>query len=132
MNQSALSIFIPLYMVITIAIGFWASKKIKTSADFTLAGRSLSTSIVGVTIFATWFGASQIMGNPANFIEGGVAVFLTHIFSGTVCLFFIAFFYVKKLYRMKIATVGDFIRLRFNKKLDSAISIILVFPSYIS
>ncbi len=73
MNQPALAIFIPLYMVITIAIGFWASKRIKTSSDFTLAGRSLSTSIVGVTIFATWFGASSIMGNPSHFIERGVA-----------------------------------------------------------
>ena len=126
MNQPALAIFIPMYMAITIAIGFWASKRIKTSSDFTLAGRSLSTSIVGVTIFATWFGASNIMGNPSHFIERGVAGFITNIFSGSLCLVFIGFFYVRKLYRMNIATVGDFIRIRFNKKLDLSISIILI------
>lgn len=130
MNHSALATFIPLYMVITIAIGIWASKKIKTSGDFILAGRSLSTSIVGVTIFATWFGASTIMGNPARFIEGGLAAFLSHIFASTLCLLFIGFFYAKKLYRMNIATVGDFIQIRFNKKLDMVISIILIFTYF--
>jgi SSS family solute:Na+ symporter len=118
--------FIPIYIIVTLAIGFWASKRIKTAKDFTLAGRSLSTSIVGVTIFATWFGASNIMGNPGHFIERGVAAFVTNIFSGSLCLAFIGFFYIKKLYRMNISTVGDFIRIRYNKQLDLAISTILI------
>lgn len=130
MNQPALAIFIPLYMLITIAIGIWASKKIKTSGDFTLAGRSLSMSIVGVTIFATWFGSSNIMGDPTHFIERGIAAFVTNIFAGSLCLVFIGFLYVRKLYRLNISTVGDFIRIRFNKKLDLTISIILIFTYF--
>ncbi len=126
MNQQALVIFIPLYIAVTLAIGFWASTRIKTAKDFTLAGRSLSTSIVGVTIFATWFGSSSIMGNPSHFIERGVAAFVTNIFAGSLCLVFVAFFYVKRLYRMNISTVGDFIRIRFNAPLELALSIILI------
>lgn len=130
MNHPTLAVFIPVYMLITIAIGIWASKRIKTANDFSLAGRKLTTGIVGVTIFATWFGANHIMGNPAHFVERGISAFLTNVFAGSLCLFFIAHFYAKKLYRLKIATVGDFIRLRFNKRLDVAISIILVFTYF--
>ena len=89
MKQQSLIIFIPLYIAVTLAIGFWASTRIKTAKDFTLAGRSLSASIVGVTIFATWFGSSNIMGNPSHFIERGVAGFMTNIFAGSLCLAFV-------------------------------------------
>ena len=130
MNQPALALFIPMYMLITIAIGFWASKRVKTSSDFTLAGRSLSTSIVAVTIFATWFGSNNIMGDPTHFIERGMAAFVTNIFSGSLCLVFIAYFYVRRLYKMNISTVGDFIKIRFNKKLELTISTILIFTYF--
>ena len=50
-----------------------------TASDFMLAGKSLSTSFVGVTLFATWFGSSQIMGTPHNFIENGLSSFVTLI-----------------------------------------------------
>jgi len=126
--------FIPIYLLITVGIGYWASKKIKTSSDFTLAGKSLSTSFVGVTLFATWFGSSQIMGNPSRFLESGFSSFITLVLSGGVCLFIVGFFYSRKLYRMNIVTVGDFFRIRFNKKLELMSSVILVmsYPHWIA
>jgi len=57
-----ISFFIIIYLLITLGIGYWASKRIKTSGDLMLAGKNLSTSFVGITLFATWFGSSQIMG----------------------------------------------------------------------
>jgi len=119
--------FIPLYIAITLAIGFWASKKIKTSSDFMLAGKSLSTSFVGVTLFATWFGSSYIMGIPGEFVENGFTSFITLILTSAICLILVGYFYTRKLYRMNIVTVGDFFRIRFNKKLEVVISVIMVF-----
>ena len=84
--------FIPIYLAITLAIGFWASKRIKNSNDFTLAGKSLSTTFVGVTLFATWFGARQIMGNPGYFVEGGISLFITNVIASGICLVLIAYF----------------------------------------
>jgi SSS family transporter len=122
-----LAIFIPIYILITLAIGFWASKRVKSSTDFTLAGKSLSTSFVGVTIFATWFGSSYVMGNPSYFVTNGISSFVALIVSGFVCLILVGYFYAKKLYQMNIVTVGDFFRIRYNKRLDSAVSGILIF-----
>jgi Na+/proline symporter len=79
-----LAVLIPLYILITFGIGFWASTKVKTTEDFTLAGKSLSTSFIGVTLFATWFGSSQIMGNPGYFVEEGIVSFMTLAVSGVV------------------------------------------------
>lgn len=119
--------FIPIYLAVTLAIGFWASKRIKKSDDFTLAGKSLSTAFVGVTLFATWFGARQIMGNPGYFVEGGISLVITNVLSGGICLVLIAYFYARRLYRLNIVTVGDFFQIRFSKKLDLTISLIMVF-----
>ena len=129
-----LKIFIPIYILITLSIGFWASKRVKTSTDFTLAGKSLSTSFVGVTIFATWFGSSFVMGNPSYFVTDGIASFVALILSGFICLILVGYFYAKKLYEMNIVTIGDFFRIRYNKRMDSAISIILIlaYPHWIA
>ena len=112
-----ISFFIIFYLIITLGIGFWASKRIKNSGDFMLAGKSLSTMLVGVTLFATWFGSSQIMGNPSYFIKDGFISYVTLILSGGICLLIVGQFFARKLYRMNIVTISDFFRIRYNKKL---------------
>ncbi|OMP29978.1 sodium:solute symporter family protein [Mangrovimonas sp. DI 80] len=121
------SLFIIGYLLITLGIGFWASRKIKTSGDFALAGKSLSTSLVGVTLFATWFGSSQIMGNPGYFIVDGFSSYITLTLSGGICLFIVGQFYARKLYRMNIVTINDFFGRRYNKHLEAASSLLMVF-----
>lgn len=129
-----IAIFIPLYIVVTLAIGFWASKRVKTSTDYTLAGKSLSTSFVGVTIFATWFGSSYVMGNPSYFVTNGFSSFVALIVSGLICMMLVGYFYARKLYKMNIVTIGDFFRIRYNNKVDSAVSFILIlaYPHWIA
>lgn len=126
--------FIISYLLITLGIGFWASKRIKTSGDFTLAGKSLSTSLVGVTLFATWFGSSQIMGNPGYFIVDGFSSYITLTLSGGICLFIVGQFYARKLYRMDIVTINDFFKVKYNKKLEVASSLLMVlsYPHWIA
>lgn len=119
--------FIILYLLLTLGIGFWASRRIKTSGDFTLAGKSLSTALVGITLFATWFGSGQIMGNPGYFIKNGFSSYLTLTLTSGICLFIVAQFYARKLYRLNIVTVNDFFKIKYNKKLELASSIIMIF-----
>ncbi len=122
-----ISFFILFYLLITLGIGFWASRRIKSSDDFMLAGKSLSTMLVGVTLFATWFGSTQIMGNPSYFIKDGFISYVTLILSGGICLLIVGQFFARKLYRMNIVTISDFFRIRYNKKLEVASSLLMVF-----
>jgi SSS family transporter len=122
-----ISFFIIIYLLVTLGIGFWASRKIKTSGDFTLAGKSLSTPLVAVTLFATWFGSGSIMGNPGYFIKDGFSAYVTLILSTAICLGIVAFFYVRKLYRLNIVTVNDFFKIKYNKTLETTSSVIMVF-----
>ncbi|MCB0280438.1 MAG: sodium:solute symporter family protein, partial [Calditrichaeota bacterium] len=118
-----------IYILFTIAIGFWASKRIHYTEDFTLAGKSLSTVVVGVTIFATWFGAELVMGMPNQFVSHGIQGIIADQFGVFLCLVLIAVFYAKKMYQLQIVTINDFFRIRFNRSIE-LVSSILILPVY--
>ena len=115
---------ITIYILITLAIGYRASKRVKTTDDFTLAGRKLSTLLVGITIFATWFGPELVMGMPARFAEQGIQGIITDQFGTLLCLLLIARFYARRMYNLNLVTINDFFRLRFNKGIEATTSIL--------
>ena len=53
------------YLLFTIAIGLWAAKRVKNTADFAIAGRHLPLIMIVTTTFATWFGSETVLGIPA-------------------------------------------------------------------
>ena len=122
--------FIIAYIAGTLAIGFWASKRIKTTVDFTLAGRSLSAMVVGVTIFATWFGPELIMGIPGYFAQEGLTAVIPDLFGNSISLLLVGMFYARKMYRLNIVTINDFFRLRFGPGIESMTSLINVFAYF--
>mgnify|MGYP000694381031 CR=1 FL=1 len=120
-----------LYIAVTLAIGFWASRRVKTTSDFTLAGKSLPMALVGVTIFATWFGPELIMGVPGRFVEQGVMGIITDQFGTFLCLILVGFFYARQLYRLNIVTLGDFFKIRFGKSIELITSLIYVYTYFL-
>ena len=53
------------YLLATIALGLYAAKRVKTTADFAIAGRHLPLVMIVTTTFATWFGSETVLGIPA-------------------------------------------------------------------
>lgn len=58
------------YLLVTIGIGLLAARRVKSSADFAIAGRHLPLYMIVTTTFATWFGSETVMGIPAKFVQG--------------------------------------------------------------
>ena len=50
------------YLVVLMTVGFYSSRKIRTRADFMVAGRSLPLWLSVATVFATWFGSGTLIG----------------------------------------------------------------------
>ncbi len=129
-----LEIAIIIYLLLTLAVGFYSSKKVKHTQDFTLAGRSLPALVVGVTIFATWFGPELIMGIPTLFINEGIQGVIIDQFGNSLCLILVGTFYARKMYALRITTINDFFRLRYGKSLEMLTTIvnILTYFSWIA
>ncbi len=110
--------FVVLYLLGTLSIGLWAATRVKTSADFAIAGRSLPLAMIITTTFATWFGAETVLGISAKFVTGGLNSVVEDPFGSSLCLVLVGVFFAARLYRMTLLTIGDFYRKRFGKAVE--------------
>jgi solute:Na+ symporter, SSS family len=118
------------YLLITIAIGYWASRRVKDSDDYMLAGRSLPLALSSAALFATWFGSETVFGASSEFLKGGLFAVIEDPFGAALCLLLFGLFITRKLYAMKLLTLGDFFKVRFGKKTEIVAGLFIV-PSYL-
>ncbi|MFZ6010733.1 MAG: sodium:solute symporter family protein [Bacteroidota bacterium] len=118
------------YLALTVLIGFWASRKVKTTGDFMLAGQSLPLMLSTSAMFATWFGSETVFGASSEFLKGGLYAVIEDPFGASLCLILFGLFFARKLYSMKLLTLGDFFKVRYGKRTELVASIFLA-PPYI-
>ncbi|MBI3369329.1 MAG: sodium:solute symporter family protein [Burkholderiales bacterium] len=116
--NTTLIVFVVLYLLGTLGIGLWAGTRIKNTADFAIAGRSLPLIMVVTTTFATWFGAETVMGIPAKFVQSGLGAVVEDPFGAGTCLILVGLFFAMRLYKQNLLTIGDFYRQRFGKGVE--------------
>ena len=110
--------FVALYLIVSVAIGLYAATRVKTTADYAVAGRSLPLAMIIATTFATWFGSETVLGIPSKFVEGGLQKTVEDPFGAAFCLIFVGMFFARKLYKMNLLTIGDFYRQRYGKGVE--------------
>jgi len=114
------------YLLATIAIGLWAAKRVKTTADFAIAGRHLPLVMIITTTFATWFGFETVLGIPAKFVQGGLGSVVEDPFGAGTCLILVGLFFAAKLYKMTLLTISDYYRERYGRGVEVACSLIII------
>jgi len=124
--NTTLIVFVVLYLLGTLAIGVWAGSRVKNTADFAIAGRSLPLIMVVTTTFATWFGAETVMGIPAKFVQGGLGAVVEDPFGAGMCLILVGLFFAAKLYQKNLLTIGDFYRQRYGKGVEIFCSLAII------
>lgn len=124
-----LTAFVLVYLLITILIGRWAARRVKSAGDFIVAGRSLPLGISTCVIFATWFGSETMLGATSEFAQHGLLGVIEDPFGASLCLLLVGLFYARKLYRINVLTFCDYFRVRYGRKAE-IISALLMIPSY--
>lgn len=114
------------YLLGTIAIGLWAAKRVKNTADFAIAGRHLPLVMIVTTTFATWFGSETVLGIPAKFVKGGLGSVVEDPFGAGICLILVGLFFAAKLYKMTLLTISDYYRERFGRVIEVICSLIII------
>jgi solute:Na+ symporter, SSS family len=114
------------YLLITIAIGLWAAKRVKNTTDFAIAGRSLPLIMIVTTTFATWFGSETVLGIPAKFVNSGLNGVVEDPFGAGTCLILVGLFFAGKLYKMTLLTISDYYRERFGRSVEVLCSVIIM------
>jgi len=111
------------YLLVTIAIGLWAARRVANAKDFVVAGRRLPLYMTVTTVFATWFGAETVLSVSATFARDGLGGIVADPFGSSFCLVFVALFFARAFYRMDLLTIGDFYRKRYNKPVEVVTSL---------
>ena len=122
--------FVIIYWVISVGIGLWAALRVKGTADFAVAGRSLPFYIVTATVFATWFGSETVLGIPAVFLKEGLSGVVSDPFGSSLCLILVGLFFARPLYRMNLLTIGDYYHNRYGR-LAEVLTTLCIVVSYL-
>ncbi|MBT9569020.1 MAG: sodium:solute symporter family protein [Thiobacillus sp.] len=115
--------FVIAYLAVSLGIGFYAATKVHSASDYITAGRSLPMIVVVAMVFATWFGAETVLGIPATFLDENLGGTISDPFGASLALILFGLFFARPLYRMKLLTLGDFFRQRYNRPVEIVISL---------
>jgi SSS family solute:Na+ symporter len=118
--------FVVAYLLVTIAIGLLAARRVHGSKDFLVAGRSLPLYMNVATVFATWFGAETVLSVSATFAKDGLNGIPGDPFGASVCLVIAALMFARLFYRMNLLTIGDFYKQRYGKGVEVLTSVAIV------
>ena len=121
------------YGILLALLGFWASKKIKNSDDFMLAGRRMPLWLLAFTFAGLWFGGGTIMGAAGTTLDLGFWSteyawgIIPDPYGAGLCLILAGLFYFSALRRVGGVTLPDFFSRRFGKGSGLVSAFILLF-----
>ncbi len=115
--------FVIAYLLVTVAVGLFAARRVHGSKDYLVAGRSLPLYMNVATVFATWFGAETVLAVSATFAKDGLHGIPGDPFGATVCLVLAALLFSRLFYRLNLLTIGDFFKVRYGKSVEVLISL---------
>ena len=118
--------FVILYLLVSVSIGLLAATRVHNIKDFAVAGRSLPAPIVMATVFSTWFGAEAVMGISATFAKEGLRGVVADPFGSSLCLVLAGLFFAPRFYRLNLLTVGDYYRLRYDRRVEVLCTLCIV------
>ena len=113
-----------LYLVFTLFIGYYVSKKVNGFEDFALGGRSFGPFALAATFGATNFSTWSMVGKPGVVYNSGISVVWIAL---NACACVLAAVVFVPIYRkLRYTTMSEIFEDRYDGKVRSAISVIWV------
>lgn len=104
-------LIIGIYFCVTLGIGFALRRRMRSSEDFFLSGRSLPSWVTGLA----FVGALEILGMGANAAQYGFMQAHFYWIGAIPAMLFVAIFMMPFYYGSKTHSVPGFLKLRFNE-----------------
>jgi len=108
-------VMLVIYFAVVIGIGFIARRRVKTSMDFFLSGRSMPAWITGLAFVSANLGATEILGMAANGAQYGIATLHYYLVGAVPAMVFLGLVMMPFYYGSKVRSVPEFMLRRFGK-----------------
>jgi solute:Na+ symporter, SSS family len=116
-----------IYPIILVGVSLWRSRRIKSHADFMVAGRNVPVFLLVGTLVCTWIGSGSLFGGAGLAYRDGIAKlwFSSGAWVGLV----VAYFLAGRVRRIAQYTVPDLLEQRYNSaaRLLGTLAIILAY-----
>ena len=103
-NQITMLIILIAYMAVVLAVGLYASRRVKGSEDFLLAGRSMGLFVLVGTLCATQLGGGNIIGTSTNGYNQGLSGMTFGVSTGLAMLV-LGLLMAKPMRKMGLCTI---------------------------
>ncbi len=107
--------FVAVYLFFVIAIGVVTKRKVLTSEDYFLSGRSLPAWICALAFLSANIGATELLGMAANGSQYGLATVHYYWIGAVPAMVFLGLIMMPFYYGSKVRSVPEYLRLRFNR-----------------
>ena len=116
------------YLVLQVAIGLWISRKVTTTGDFFVAGRSLGPGLLFSTLIAANIGAGSTVGATGLGYRDGLSAWWW-VGSAAIGSLILAFTVGPRIRKVaadhNLQTVGDYLEHRYGRKVRGIVAALL-------
>lgn len=105
-----------IYLVFVIGIGAALKRRVKTSSDFFLSGRSIPAWITGLAFLSANLGAQEVIGMGASGAKHGIMTAHFYWVGAIPAMVFVGVFMMPFYYGSKARSVPEYLKLRFDEK----------------
>lgn len=109
-------LIIGLYFLFVIGIGFFIKKKVKTSNDFLMSGRSIPMWITSLAFISANLGAQEVLGMAASGAKYGIMTSHFYWLGAIPAMVFLGIFMMPFYYGSKARSVPEYLAKRFDEK----------------
>lgn len=109
-------LIICLYFAFVIGIGFFIKKRVKTSSDFLMSGRSIPMWITSLAFISANLGAQEVLGMAASGAKYGIMTSHFYWLGAIPAMVFLGIFMMPFYYGSKARSVPEYLAKRFDEK----------------
>lgn len=129
--MTALYIGVIIYFACMISVGFIVRKKAGTAEGYLVAGRQFNLVCNSAALTACFLGGSIVLALPGLVYGTGIwndgkMWGATSALGGIFCLLLAGLFYMPKLWKLKLLSLGDYFYLRFGKITGFTVSLVTI------
>ena len=120
MANTGILLGVGVYFALIIFVGYLMKSKNKGAEDFLVGGRSFGLFFNTGTLTACWVGGVMVIGMPGTIYSFGVwdseaRWGLLVSYGGMSCLLVAGLFYMRRLWQLKLLSLGDYYYQRFGR-----------------
>ncbi|MCA9113634.1 MAG: sodium:solute symporter family protein [Planctomycetaceae bacterium] len=112
------------YLLLMTGLGLYAGSRVQNEEDYLVAGRRLPLWLAWGTLLATWFGAATVLGSSEAARAEGVRGTILDPFASGLALIVAGLFFARRIWEMKLLTVGDLFARSYGRKTELISSIV--------